>query len=87
MNITITAHAKFEAGRRKISEKLIRSVVYAPQQKLPSEKGRVILQNIYYDKNQGKDMLLRVIGVETSESFKVVTVYKTSRIKKYWTGG
>jgi len=55
MNIIITGHAVFEAGRRNISEKLIKSVVYAPQQKLPSEKGRVILQNIYHDKDEGKD--------------------------------
>ena len=87
MKMVITGHAVFVAGKRNISVKLIKSVVYAPQQKLPSEKGRVILQNIYYDKDEGRDMLLRVIGVETSESFKIVTVYKTSRINKYWAGG
>ncbi len=32
-------------------------------------------------------MLLRVIGLETSDEFKVITLYKTSKIKKYWIGG
>jgi hypothetical protein len=34
-----------------------------------------------------KEMLLRVIGIETSEKFEVVTVYKTSKISKYWVEG
>ncbi len=29
-------------------------------------------------------MLLRVMGEETAAFFEVVTVYKTSKIKKYW---
>lgn len=29
-------------------------------------------------------MLLRVIGIESSDKFEVVTAYKTSKINKYW---
>jgi hypothetical protein len=54
------------------------------QQKLPSKKGRVILQNKYYDKSNKKEMLLRIIGTETSEGFTVITVYTTSKVSKYW---
>jgi hypothetical protein len=32
----------------------------------------------------GKDSLVRVIVNDTVDPAKVVTVYKTSRIKKYW---
>jgi len=32
-------------------------------------------------------MLLRVVGLESSDKFEVVTVYKTSKISKYWTAG
>jgi len=32
-------------------------------------------------------MLLRVIGIETSERFDVITAYKTSKISKYWMKG
>jgi hypothetical protein len=85
LKIIITDHALFEAVRRGIAEESIISVINNPQQKLPSKKGRVILQNKYFDKATNKEMLLKVIGTETAEGFTVITVYKTSRISKYWT--
>jgi len=42
------------------------------------------LQSIVYDDFDRKKMLFRVIGIRTSDSFKVITVYKTSKIEKYW---
>ncbi len=87
MEIAITGHALFEAKRRGISDELIRWVVNNPQQKLYSKKKRVILQNKYYDQSENKEMLLRVIGIETSEIFTVITVYKTSKSNKYWMKG
>ncbi len=87
MEIKIKGHANFEAGRRDISEEFIKFVVDNPQQKLPSKKGRVIVQNKYYDQEEKKEMLLRIIGIETSEKFEVITVYKTSKISKYWIEG
>ena len=42
---------------------------------------------MYYDKIEKKEMLLRVMGVETSEQFEVITVYKTSKISKYLVEG
>lgn len=87
MEIQIKGHTNFEAGRRSISEEFIKFVVNHPQQKLPSKKGRVIVQNKYYDQEEKKEMLLRVIGIETSEKFEVITVYKTSKISKYWIEG
>ncbi len=87
MKVTITGHAGFEASRRGITEELIMSVVKKPQQKLPSKKGRIIVQNRYYDSLENKEMLLRVIGIEALDEFKVLTVYKTSKISKYWIEG
>lgn len=84
MEVVIKEHASFEAKRRGISEALIKSVVKNPHQKLPSKKGRVILQNKYYDQSEKKEMLLRIIGIETPGEFNVITVYKTSKISKYW---
>ncbi|MCK4910112.1 MAG: DUF4258 domain-containing protein [Thermodesulfovibrionales bacterium] len=86
MKIKLTDHARFEAERRGISEDEISSIVLSPQQRIPSKKERVILQNKYYDKDEGKDMLLRVIGSEKGDVFEVITVYKTSKIEKYWSG-
>ena len=87
MNIIITDHAKFEAGRRNIPEELIRSVIESPQQKLPSKNGRVIVQSKYNDEGEGKEMILRVVGTASAGEFKVITVYKTSKIDKYWEKG
>jgi hypothetical protein len=87
LKIVIKEHASFEAERREISEELIKSVVQNPQQKIPSKKGRIIVQNKYYDKMENKEMLIRVIGTETSEKFDVITAYKTSKVSKYWIGG
>lgn len=87
MEVIIKGHASFEAERRDIPEEFIKSVVKNPQQKLTSKKGRVIAQNKYYDELEKKEMLIRVIGKETSERFDVITVYKTSKISKYWVEG
>ena len=87
MEVKIKGHAIFEAERRGISGEFIKFVVNNPQQKLHSKKGRVIVQNKYYDQEEKKEMLLRVIGFETSKKFEVVTAYKTSKISKYWVEG
>ena len=87
MGVIIKSHATFEAKRRGISTKFIIFTVNNQQQKLHSQKGCVIVQNIYFDKMEKKEMLLRVTGFETSEKFEVITVYKTSKISKYWVEG
>ncbi|KKK66893.1 hypothetical protein LCGC14_2959500 [marine sediment metagenome] len=86
MRIRLTDHARFEAERRGISEDEISSVVQSPEQRILSKKERVILQNKYYDTIEGRDMLLRVIGSQMGDVFEVITVYRTSRIEKYWSG-
>lgn len=87
LEIVIKEHAKFEAWRRSITEEFIRFIIKNPQQKLSAKKGRVIVQNKYYDKTESKEMLIRIIGVETSGKFVVITAYKTSKINKYWKEG
>lgn len=80
----ITEHASFEAQRRGIDLELVLSTVEHPQQKVPSIKNRFVLQNRYYDKITDKEMLLRVIVELAGSTLKVVSVYKTSKIGKYW---
>ncbi len=87
MEVILSGHAVFEAKRRDIDEGLIRSMVIKPQQKISSKRGRVIVQGIYQDQIEDKEMLLRIIGKETIDKFEVITVYKTSKIKKYWIEG
>ena len=84
MKIIITNHAGFEARRRNIKEDFVKYVILNAQQKLYYGDRRVIVQNRYHDEIEGKEMLIRVIGIEIEEVFRVATVYKTSRIEKYW---
>lgn len=37
-----------------------------------------------FDKFQEKEMLLRTVVEEKGDTRRVITVYKTSKIKKYW---
>ena len=87
MEVILSEHAVFEAKRRDIDEGLIRSMVIKPQQKISSKRGRIIVQGRYQDQIEDKEMLLRIIGKETIDKFEVITVYKTSKIKKYWIEG
>lgn len=74
----------FEMNRRGIAIEQVEAIIKNPKQELRSLKGRVILQNKFYDSIGKKEMMIRVIGVRESEVFKIITVYKTSRIQKYW---
>ncbi len=87
MRISITSHAKFEAKRRNIPEELIKSTIEEPEQQIPSKKERIIFHQRYYDRIEDKEMLLRVIGKKEAREFVVITVYKTSKIEKYWAKG
>ena len=84
MNILITELADFEMQRRQIPLSLVQRVVQEPQQIVPSRKGRLIYQSRFFDEQEDKEMLLRVVLDIEGDDFWVVTVYKTSRIEKYW---
>ncbi len=84
MNILITEHAEFEMQRRQVPLDLVQRVVKDPEQIVPSRKGRLIYQSRFFDEQEGKEMLLRVILDIEGDDFWVVTVYKTSRIERYW---
>ncbi len=42
------------------------------------------MQGIYYDNIEKKDMSIRIIGEEMKNALNIITVYKTSKIEKYW---
>jgi hypothetical protein len=44
---------------------------------------REVVSRAYYDKVTGDMMLLRAVVEETESEIAVVTLYKTSKIKKY----
>ena len=61
---------------------VVESVLAAPAQKVP-EHGDVVCYQSKVEINQ-KPYLVRVMVNETATPPKVVTVYRTSKISKYW---
>jgi mRNA-degrading endonuclease RelE of RelBE toxin-antitoxin system len=82
MEYRFSRHAQTEMERRKISVDLVESVLDNPQQVISEKEGR----KAYQSKIDigGRAFLLRVIVVDDVEPAVVITVYKTSKIDKYW---
>jgi hypothetical protein len=80
----IKDHARFQMERRQISEDQVRQVLTAPQQIIEKESGRYIYQSRLHSLESGKERLFRVVVDTRPEPVEVVTVYRTSRIAKYW---
>lgn len=86
-SILFSDHALYEMDRRAITKEAVADVITNPAIVLGSKHGRVVMQGKYYDNVLGKEMVLRVIGVDEQSLFKVITVYKTSKFEKYWKEG
>ena len=71
---------------RDISEAEVLGVVRNTQQTITVGRIRRILQNRYFDSNQAKEMILRVVVEISDDDQMIVSVYRTSRISKYWLG-
>lgn len=83
MRFQISEHALEEMKRRELSNDLVDSILKDPQQIVDEYGNRKAFQSII-NLGTGKDYLVRVIVNDTLDPAKVVTVYKTSRINKYW---
>ncbi|MDE2824543.1 MAG: DUF4258 domain-containing protein [Chloroflexota bacterium] len=83
MNYRLTEHARSEMIRREIPSELLRRLMEEPEQVVPTFGGR----NVYQSKMQfgeDKTYLLRAIVDDQTQPPTVVTVYRTSSIRKYW---
>jgi hypothetical protein len=79
--IQISGHARFELRRRGICVADVFATILNPGQILSAPRGRHIYQSMM---GSGGRMLLRVIVKEDATAYHVVTVYKTSKVAKYW---
>ena len=82
-----TEHGRSEARRRGISEELVFRVASAPEQTLRAPRAREIRQSRVVDPASGKLRLLRVVVETGPGQDAIVTVYRTSKITKYWSEG
>lgn len=84
MTLKLSDHVRRQAARRGIDEATVRAVAETPEQVVPVRPGREVRQSRIPFAPAGDVFLVRVfvdiaIGSETA-----VTVYRTSKIAKYW---
>jgi hypothetical protein len=82
MDYVITAHAAFEMQRRGIAEADLEQVLRAPEQRFPVRAGREVFQSRMGI--SGTEYLVRVFVDVERQPVEVVTVYRTSKVSKYW---
>ncbi len=71
-------------SRRGLSEEAVRAVLAAPEQRLEIREGRVILQSRVEMDLPPKTYVLRVFVDVDRDPPEIATVYRTSKISKYW---
>lgn len=82
----MSRHAREEIQRRNIPPGLVDAVLHNPEQIVPGHGGKQVYQ-VYQSRLDfgGGDMfLLRAIVNDTVDPAVVVTVYRTSKIARYW---
>lgn len=79
--IQISGHARFEMGRRGITDAEVEGVVRNPGQVLPAKKGRQVFQSKV---GSGGHLLLRVIVKAEPAGYAVISAYRTNKVAKYW---
>lgn len=70
--------------RRGIREEIVRDVLRSPGQRFDVRSGRIVLQSKLVDESKGKEYVIRVFVDIDREPPEVVTVYRTTKIVKYW---
>ncbi len=83
MNYLISHHDREEMMRRSIPLELLDQVISEPQQ-IGVERGNLKAYQSQIDFGGGKMFLLRVIVNDILDPAIVITVYRTSKIGKYW---
>lgn len=82
MKFQFSKHVLEELEKRKIPQQLVEQALYAPEQKIPEADDITCYQSRV--EISGKTYLLRVMVNDTLNPAVVVTVYRTSKISKYW---
>jgi hypothetical protein len=78
----VTPHALLGMERRRIEKAVVEAVLAAPEQRLAVREGRDVLQSRI--EVGPRTYLFRVFVDIDREPAEVVTVYRTSKLEKYW---
>jgi hypothetical protein len=83
MEFKLSNHAKQEMELRSISLEKLQRVLENPQQFFPIPGGKKIFQSKVCFEND-KIYLIRAVVNDQVDPVMVITVYRTSKIDKYW---
>ena len=83
-NYRLTEHAREEMARRQIDSDNVATVLATPEQIEFVRQGRNVYQSRIEVGQPPRKYLLRVFVDVDREPPEVVTVYRTSKITKYW---
>lgn len=78
-----SAHAQKKAAKREIDKTEVEQTVTQPDAIVPGQPPRSIFMRRYCDEILETEMLLRVVVEEADAELVVVTLYKTSKFRKY----
>lgn len=81
MEYNFSKHALEQMELRKISEDTVKKIMDKPEQ-IIEQNGKKIYQSII--KTGSQEYLLRVFVNDVTKPNTIITVYKTSNIKKYY---
>jgi hypothetical protein len=79
-----TDHARLEMARRGIGDQVVRQVLGAPEQRVEERMGRVVLHSRVMMGTPPTMYLVRVVVDVDRRPAEVVTVYRTTRLGRYW---
>jgi hypothetical protein len=82
----LTDHAKMEMARRFITEDVVARILLNPEQMEDVRPGCVVYQSRLQLDRPPKMYLVRIFVDVDRNPPEVVTVYRTSKIEKYWRG-
>jgi hypothetical protein len=83
-DFVLTDHALMEMARREINREDVKAVLAKPEQTEMVREGRAVYQAKREMGNPSKTYVLRVfVDIDRKPPY-VVTVYRTSKIEKYW---
>ena len=79
----LTKHARDEMAIRGISESILDAVMQAPGQIVLEKDDLVAYQSVITFPDR-REMLVRAIVADQNQPMRVITVYRTSKLSKYW---
>ena len=81
--IRFSPHAEANLVARELNRMEAETTIRQPDLREPGRPPREVVSRVYYDTLLGETMLLRAIIEETDSEIAVITLYKTSRLRKY----